>query len=105
MVSSCLIFLLYLIYRNDDDKDAFVKIAMRLNDTLADPIPSPSTKQLASLAYSAEGCFAPLCAALGGFVAQEVLKALTGKFTPLKQWVSDVETSSLSPPLSLRSAF
>ncbi|XP_030832808.1 ubiquitin-like modifier-activating enzyme 6 isoform X2 [Strongylocentrotus purpuratus] len=73
--------------RNDDDKDAFVKIAMRLNDTLADPIPSPSTKQLASLAYSAEGCFAPLCAALGGFVAQEVLKALTGKFTPLKQWV------------------
>lgn len=73
--------------RNDDDQGAFVKIAMRLNDTLADPISSIDTKQLASLAHCAEGCFAPLCASLGGFVAQEVLKALTGKFTPLKQWV------------------
>ncbi|XP_063956130.1 ubiquitin-like modifier-activating enzyme 6 isoform X1 [Lytechinus pictus] len=71
----------------EEDEGAFVKIAMRLNDTLADPIPSLSTKQLVSLASCAEGCFAPLCAALGGFVAQEVLKALTGKFTPLKQWV------------------
>ena len=28
-----------------------------------------------------------MCAALGGIVAQEGLKAITGKFTPLKQWV------------------
>ena len=40
------------------------------------------------LAYTARGCFAPLCAFLGGVVAQEALKALTGKFTPINQWVS-----------------
>jgi len=40
------------------------------------------------LAYTARGCFAPLCAFLGGVVAQEALKALTGKFTPVNQWVS-----------------
>ena len=39
------------------------------------------------LARCCRGCFAPLCAALGGIVAQEALKALTGKFTPLNQWV------------------
>ncbi|XP_071498868.1 ubiquitin-like modifier-activating enzyme 6 [Diadema antillarum] len=73
--------------RNSEDKDAFLKIASRLNDTLANPATPLDTKRLVALADSAEGCFAPLCAALGGFVAQEVLKALTGKFTPLNQWV------------------
>jgi hypothetical protein len=41
-----------------------------------------------TLSYSCRGLLPPLAAAVGGFVAQEVLKALTGKFTPLKQWVS-----------------
>jgi len=44
--------------------------------------------RLEHLAYTARGCFAPLCAFLGGVVAQEALKALTGKFTPIHQWVS-----------------
>ena len=39
------------------------------------------------LACTSSGCFAPLTAALGGFVAQEVLKSASGKFTPLHQWV------------------
>ena len=30
---------------------------------------------------------APLCALVGGFAAQQVLIALTGKFSPLRQWV------------------
>ncbi|KAL4640255.1 ubiquitin-like modifier-activating enzyme 6 isoform X1 [Arapaima gigas] len=42
-----------------------------------------------TLSRTARGCFAPLCAAVGGFASQEVLKALTGKFTPLQQWVSE----------------
>ena len=42
-----------------------------------------------TLSYSSRGLLPPLAAAVGGFVAQEVLKALTGKFTPLKQWVSN----------------
>ena len=43
----------------------------------------------ATLSYSSRGLLPPLATAVGGFVAQEVLKALTGKFTPLKQWVSN----------------
>ena len=43
---------------------------------------------ITTLSYSCRGLLPPLAAAVGGFVAQEVLKALTGKFTPLKQWVS-----------------
>lgn len=34
-----------------------------------------------------DGQFGPLCAFLGGVVAQEILKACTGKFTPLHQWL------------------
>jgi len=45
-------------------------------------------KRLRYLSYTCRGCFAPLCAFLGGVIAQEALKALTGKFTPLNQWVS-----------------
>ena len=39
------------------------------------------------MSYTCQGCFAPLCAALGGFMAQEGLKAITGKFAPLSQMV------------------
>lgn len=34
-----------------------------------------------------QGSLAPLTAALGGIASQEVLKAVTGKFSPLQQWV------------------
>ena len=42
---------------------------------------------LHQLSYTARGTLAPLCACIGGIVAQETLKALTGKYTPLNQWV------------------
>ena len=42
---------------------------------------------LCQLSFTSQGCFSPLAAALGGVVGQEVLKALTGKYSPLKQWV------------------
>lgn len=44
-------------------------------------------KLVRSLSETCQGSLAPLCATLGGFVAQEALKAVTGKFTPLNQWV------------------
>lgn len=40
------------------------------------------------LSRSAQGFLAPLAAAVGGVASQEVLKAVTGKFSPLQQWVS-----------------
>jgi len=42
---------------------------------------------LHQLSYTARGTLAPLCACIGGIIAQETLKALTGKYTPLNQWV------------------
>ena len=50
---------------------------------------------LTILSYSSRGLLPPLAAAVGGFVAQEVLKALTGKFTPLKQWVGELECQKI----------
>ena len=37
---------------------------------------------------TAQGLLPPLATAIGGVVAQEALIALTGKFSPLQQWVS-----------------
>ncbi|XP_053317677.1 ubiquitin-like modifier-activating enzyme 6 [Spea bombifrons] len=39
------------------------------------------------LSWTARGFLAPLAAAVGGIVSQEVLKAVTGKFSPLQQWL------------------
>lgn len=39
------------------------------------------------LSRTAQGFLAPLAAAVGGVASQEVLKAVTGKFSPLQQWV------------------
>lgn len=39
------------------------------------------------LSRTARGTVPPLTAAVGGLASQEVLKAITGKFAPLQQWV------------------
>ncbi|KAM4707570.1 ubiquitin-like modifier-activating enzyme 6 isoform 1-T2 [Discoglossus pictus] len=39
------------------------------------------------LSWTARGYLAPLAAAVGGIASQEVLKAVTGKFAPLQQWI------------------
>jgi ubiquitin-activating enzyme E1 len=47
------------------------------------PAAQALTRQLAS---TAAGVLNPMCAFLGGVAGQEVLKACSGKFTPIKQW-------------------
>ncbi|KAM9331152.1 ubiquitin-like modifier-activating enzyme 6 [Gastrophryne carolinensis] len=39
------------------------------------------------LSWTSRGFLAPLAAAVGGIASQEVLKAVTGKFSPLQQWM------------------
>ena len=46
---------------------------------------------LTRFAYTCQGNIAPMTAALGGWVAQEALKGLTGKFSPLEQFVCIVK--------------
>lgn len=45
------------------------------------------TDIITQLAYTCQGRFQPLVAAMGGICGQEILNALTNKYTPIKQWV------------------
>lgn len=71
-----------------EDADRLVSIVndLKCNGMLAESI-QPCEEVIRLLSYTCRGCFLPLCAALGGIAAQEGLKAITGKFTPLKQWL------------------
>lgn len=44
-------------------------------------------KLLKELSYQAMGDISPMAAFFGGLTAQEVLKAVSGKFQPIKQWM------------------
>jgi len=44
-------------------------------------------KLLQELSYQAVGDLSPMAAFFGGLAAQEVLKAISGKFHPVKQWL------------------
>ncbi|CZR64942.1 probable ubiquitin-protein ligase (E1-like (ubiquitin-activating) enzym) [Phialocephala subalpina] len=44
-------------------------------------------KLLAELSYQATGDLSPMAAFFGGLAAQETLKAVSGKFTPINQWM------------------
>lgn len=43
-------------------------------------------KLIRELSYQARGDLSPMNAVYGGLIAQEVLKACSGKFSPVKQW-------------------
>ncbi len=52
--------------------------------------PAPGSAAAAAvraLGAGAAGCLPPLAAVAGAVAAQEAVKAVTGKFTPLKQWL------------------
>lgn len=65
--------------RNAADAAKVVSVAKTLSSEEID------TKVVEELAYQATGDLAPVNAVIGGFVAQEVLKALSGKFHPMVQ--------------------
>ncbi len=54
-----------------------------------------------ALSRTAVGSLTQICTAIGGIVGQEALKACSGKFSPLQQWLYlDAEEALPSPPLS-----
>eukprot|EP01104_Vermistella_antarctica_P020279 TRINITY_DN861_c0_g1_i2.p1 TRINITY_DN861_c0_g1~~TRINITY_DN861_c0_g1_i2.p1 ORF type:complete len:865 (-),score=258.73 TRINITY_DN861_c0_g1_i2:739-3333(-) len=71
---------------NAENAAEVVASATRLNEQykLVDEIDG---KLITTLAFTAKGNLNPMAAAIGGIVAQEVLKGCTNKFTPLKQWL------------------
>ncbi|KAH7167675.1 hypothetical protein DER46DRAFT_603561 [Fusarium sp. MPI-SDFR-AT-0072] len=60
-------------------------------------------KLLKELSYQAQGDLNPMAAYFGGIVAQEVLKAISGKFQPINQWMYFDSLESL-PTSTKRSA-
>uniref|UniRef100_A0A8C7JLA8 Ubiquitin like modifier activating enzyme 6 n=1 Tax=Oncorhynchus kisutch TaxID=8019 RepID=A0A8C7JLA8_ONCKI len=62
------------------DAEVLVKLTEEVNHTL-------TNRLVRCLSRTAQGSLPPLAAAVGGIASQEVLKALTGKFAPLQQWV------------------
>lgn len=74
--------------RNSEDAKELCRIAKNLNDEqMKSKVDKIDAELITALSFTCRGLLPPLAAAVGGTVAQEVLKALTGKFSPLKQWL------------------
>uniref|UniRef100_A0A670JIS4 Ubiquitin-like modifier-activating enzyme 6 n=1 Tax=Podarcis muralis TaxID=64176 RepID=A0A670JIS4_PODMU len=68
------------------DAEEMLKMAVSISKTLEGK-PQVNEDTVKWLSRMAQGSLAPLTAALGGVASQEVLKAVTGKFSPLQQWL------------------
>lgn len=69
---------------NDSDAKEVLEIAHKMakeSDVEID------VKVITELSYQAQGDLNPMAALFGGLAAQEVLKAVSGKFNPVVQWV------------------
>lgn len=67
--------------RNEQDALSVLSLAKAIDPTL-----ELDEKLIKELSYQAQGELAPMAAVLGGLVAQEVLKAVSGKFGPVQQY-------------------
>eukprot|EP01132_Coremiostelium_polycephalum_P005670 gene5670-7056_t len=68
---------------DETEADNFINLAKELNQ-------NPEffdLELLKKMSYTCTGKLCPISSIIGGFAAQEALKSLTGKFTPLKQWL------------------
>ncbi len=70
--------------RNAEDAAAFLNQAAELNGQYG-LVEEIDTSLLTEFAKQARGYLAPMCAVIGGMVAQEVLKACSAKFGPIRQ--------------------
>lgn len=71
---------------SDADAAQVLDLAKRINDA-SDEKAELSDKILKELSYQARGDISSINAFFGGLAAQEALKAVSGKFHPIKQWL------------------
>ncbi|SMR58290.1 unnamed protein product [Zymoseptoria tritici ST99CH_1E4] len=71
---------------NEADAQELVKLAKEIAEKSEDK-PELDEKVITELAYQARGDLSPMAAFYGGLAAQEVLKSVSGKFHPIKQWL------------------
>ncbi|XP_059826118.1 ubiquitin-like modifier-activating enzyme 6 isoform X1 [Hypanus sabinus] len=68
------------------DAEELVKLALTVSESLKNKT-AVNHDIVKWLSRTARGCLPPIVAAFGGIITQEALKALTGKFSPLQQWL------------------
>ncbi|XP_038180052.1 ubiquitin-like modifier-activating enzyme 7 isoform X5 [Arvicola amphibius] len=69
------------------DAETVVRLARDLEPLKGTKEESLDEALLRTIALSSAGSLSPMAAVLGGVAAQEVLKAVSGKFMPLDQWL------------------
>ncbi|KAK6350328.1 SPS-sensor component ptr3 [Orbilia brochopaga] len=73
---------------NAEDAKAILSLAADIAKTIEEGAPEElDEKLLTELSYQAQGYLSPMAAFFGGLAAQEVLKALSGKFSPVVQFM------------------
>ena len=65
------------------DVKAAAEVVAYANDFFDGYLDEAQSKIVAAFAAQSTACLSPMCAAIGGIVGQEVLKACSGKFTPI----------------------
>ncbi len=76
----------FTVPRNENDANEVLAIAKEINNNSSNPV-DISDNLIKELAYQARGDLSPMAALFGGLVAQEVLKAISGKFMPINQYI------------------
>lgn len=71
---------------NAEDAKEIFQLAQEINKT-QDEAAELDEKIITELSYQARGDLSPMAAFFGGLAAQEVLKSVSGKFHPIKQWL------------------
>ncbi|KCV68462.1 hypothetical protein H696_04756 [Fonticula alba] len=86
--------------RNEEDANTLVALCQAVATDHGLTEWKPDTDLLRQFAYQYAGATAPMCGTVGGIVAQEVLKATSGKFTPISQWLFFDALEAVPPGLT-----
>ncbi|KAI9844203.1 MAG: E1 ubiquitin-activating protein [Thelocarpon superellum] len=71
---------------HEGDAEEVLKYAREMAKVALEPV-TVDEKIVRELSYQARGDLSPMAAFFGGLAAQEVLKAVSGKFHPIVQWM------------------
>lgn len=72
---------------NDSDAKEVFNLAQEIKKQYQGDEVELDEKLIKELSYQARGDLSPMAAFFGGLAAQEVLKSVSGKFSPVKQWL------------------
>ncbi|XP_042213364.1 ubiquitin-like modifier-activating enzyme 1 isoform X1 [Homarus americanus] len=72
---------------SDGDAASFLNLFKEINSASPAKVEDFDEELIKQFAKISAGGFVPIDAVIGGVVAQEVMKACSGKFSPVKQWL------------------